>query len=135
MDGAQLNDRQSDIKKSLGIIFLLIAFSGLYWVAGAIQQLWNSPESVPFVATFIDLLEENQAPIIRSVEGGEINLPASWPVAVGIFLSIVLISSVGLLIRCFLSNALLLLFPGMPSPKGVLVSTIERIKNKKRERP
>ena len=95
----------------LGITFLLISLLGLYWIIEVIYQLWNSPKSVAFLSIFIELLEENQLPIIKSREGAEINLPSSWPVVVGIFLSIVLISSVSVVIKLLLSNSLLLLFP------------------------
>jgi hypothetical protein len=135
MNSSNLHDGQLNLKKICGIIFLLIALFGLYWVAEAIAQLWNSPKSVPFVSLFIDLLEENQEPILRSTKGGEINLPASWPIVVGVFLSIVLISSVGLLIRSFLSNAMYLLFPGQNTTKGWFAIAIERITSKRSKKP
>ena len=135
MDSSQVTDGQFNLRKICGFIFLLIALLGLYWVAEAIVQLWNSPKSVPFVSLFIDLLEENQKPILSSVQGGEINLPASWPIVAGLFLSIVLISSVGLLIRCFLSNAMFLLFPGQHAHKGWLAALIERIAGKHNKKP
>jgi len=135
MTSAPFHHEPSNIRTILGMMFLLIALFGLYWVAEAVLQLWNSPKSVPFVSLFIELLEENQAPIMRSTQGGEIYLPASWPVVVGLFLSIVLISSVGLLIRCFLSSALHLIFPGILAPKGLLASAKERLTGKPKHKP
>ena len=101
----------SSLRIILGIIFLLVSFVGLYWVVEVIYQLWNTPKSIPFVTLFIELLDENQLPIIQSREGAKINLPASWPVMIGIFLSIVLISSVTSIIKLLLSKSLFLLFP------------------------
>ena len=90
----------------------------MYWVIEVIYQLWNTPKSIPFVTLFIDLLAENQLPIIKSREGAEINLPASWPIIVGIFLSIVLISSVSVIIKLLLSKSLLLLFTEIHSKQN-----------------
>ncbi|MCU7806168.1 MAG: hypothetical protein KZQ96_23595 [Candidatus Thiodiazotropha sp. (ex Lucinoma borealis)] len=112
-----MNNEKSDIGRILGIILLILAGLGVYWVADAVFQLWNTPKSVPFVSLFIDLLQENQKPIMKSSNGAEINLPDSWPVAIGIFFSIVLISSIGLLVRSFLTIGLSLLFSESISKK------------------
>jgi hypothetical protein len=125
-----MNNEQPDIERVSGVILLFLAGLGVYWVADAVIQLWNSPRSVPFVSLFIDLLQENQKPIIKSSNGSELNLPASWPVIIGIFLSIVLISSIGLLVRCFLTNGLSLLFPGSISTKGKLAGMVEKLTTK-----
>jgi hypothetical protein len=101
----------ADFRLILGAFFLMISLLGLYWVVEIIYQLWNAPRSVALVSLFIELLEENQLPIIKSSDGAEINLPSSWSVIVGIFLSIVLISSMSVLIKLLLSKSLLLLFP------------------------
>jgi hypothetical protein len=111
MKNIEKKEAHSGFRIILGIVFLLISLAGLYWVAEVIYQLWNSPKTVPFVTMFIELLEDNQLPILKSREGAEINLPASWPVVVGVFLSIVLISSIGVIIKLFLSKSLQLLFP------------------------
>ena len=102
----------------LGSTFLLISLLGLYWVVEAIYQLWNLPKTIPFVTVFLDLIEEDQLPILKSREGAEINLPSSWPVVVGIFLSIVLISSVSVIIKLLLSSSLFLLFPEFYNKKS-----------------
>lgn len=131
MNTSHTENEQLDLRRMLGVILLLFALSGLYWVADAIIQLWNSPRSVSFVSLFIDLLEEDQEPVFVSKDGTQINLPASWPVVVGLFLSIVLISSAGLLIRSFLTSALALLFPGSHNIKGALAVIIERMLEKR----
>ena len=78
-------NEQSESGRFLGIILLVLAMFGLYWMVDAIIQLWNSPKSVPFVSLFIQLLEENQKPTNPSGNGAEINVPASWPVVAEIF--------------------------------------------------
>ena len=110
MENAE-SEIQSYFRIILGLIFLLTSLVGLYWIAEVIYQLWNSPKTVPLVVMIIELLEETQSPILISSEGAEINLPASWPVIVGVFLAIVLISSIGVIIKLLLSKSLLLLFP------------------------
>ena len=133
MNGSYDQAERFELRRLLGIVLLLTAFLGLYWVVESVILLWNSPRSVPFVSIFIDLLEENQKPLIRTKEGSEISLPASWPIVVGIFLSIVLISSIGLLVRAFLSNALLLLFPRLHISEGENVSVLKKIVSKRNE--
>ena len=133
MNGSRNQTEKLELRNLLGIILLVIALLGLYWIAEAVFLIWNSPRSVPFVSLFIELLEENPKPIIKTKEGSEINLPASWPVVVGIFLSIVLISSIGLLVRSFLSNALLLLFPHLHTAKGSKMSVLKSMLSKHKE--
>jgi len=126
----------SDTRKYLGIAFVLIALLGVYWVAEAIIQLWSSPKSVPLVSMFIDLLEENQKPLILNpAQESGLNLPAPWPVVVGVFLSIVLISSVILLIKSLLESGLLLLFPGIHDKKGVVATAIQHVIGRRNEQP
>ena len=135
MNDQHNNEGISDTRRALGIIFLLAASLGLYWVVEVIMQLWNAPSSVPLISMFIDLMDYNQKPIIFDPEQSvEMNLPLAWPVVAGGFLTIVLISSISLLLKMFLTFSLLLLFPDLHTEKGVISSAFEyvsKIRNEK----
>jgi len=108
-----LNNEQTSswgIQQFLGWVFIAISLSAFYWVFTGVISLWDDPSSVPFIAFFVEKLIVNGAPII-SGPGGEINWPDNLQVIVGVFLTIVLISSIGLLAKTFLVAGLCLLFP------------------------
>lgn len=111
------NDHQAEIRRKLGIAFRVLAAIGLLWIGNTIDQLWNAPRTVPFVVMFIELVDiSDDAPLISN-NGKEVNLPKSWPIAAGIFLSIVLISSAGSIVHTLISAAISLLFPELKTKK------------------
>lgn len=121
--------RSWGFQEYLGISFIAIAFCGVYWIFTAVISLWNAPESVPFISFFINQLETNGVTIIAG-PGGEINWPEKWQVIVGVFLTIVLISSIGLLTKTFLVAGLCLLFPKIHFYGGLMETLIYRVRGK-----
>ena len=115
------------IQKFLGWVFIAVSLSAFYWVFTAVISLWNDPSSVPFIAFFVEKLIVDGAPII-SGPGGEINWPDNLQVIVGVFLTIVLISSIGLLAKTFLVAGLCLLFPKIHFYGGLLETLIYRVR-------
>lgn len=114
---ASEQDQQSEFRRKLGMALLLLGVFGLLWISVLIYQLWYTPKSVPFVSMVIEFLEQDQKPVMKDENGREINIPESWPVVVGIFLSIVLISSMSFMVHALISAAISLLFPDLKRQK------------------
>ena len=125
MNSSDIYSFKFNLQNSLGLLFIGIALAGLYWVAGMFYSLWNEPTSVPFISIFVELINENQRPFIDGANG-QLNWPTSWPIIVGVFLTIVLLSSASILIRTFLILGLCLLFPKIQFNGGL----IETLKNR-----
>ena len=111
----------------LGWFFIAVSLSTFYWVFTAVISLWNDPSSVPFIAFFVEKLALDGEPLI-SGPNGEIHWPDNLQVIVGVFLTIVLISSIGLLAKTFLVAGLCLLFPKIHFYGGLLETLIYRVR-------
>ena len=131
MESETENKRNWGFQEYLGALFITIALCGVYWVFSVVITLWNDPNSVPFIAFFVEKLTVDGSPII-SGPGGEINWPDNLQVIVGVFLTIVLISSIGLLAKTFLIAGLCLLFPKIHFYGGLLETLIYRVRGTKK---
>lgn len=126
MDNPSDRMEGTEFRRFFGVFLLVFAAVGGYWIVDVALQLWNTPKSVPLVSFFMELIQEHQESIIKLKNGTEIHLPSSWPMIAGVFLTIVLISSIGLLVRTLLSSGLSLLYPELRKAGRGLLSGLKK---------